>query len=135
VLLPSSKNPCPCGSAKGYQQCCGPWHQGSSAPDAPLLMRSRYCAYVLCNEAYLLGTWHPSTRPRKIPFDPQQRWLGLKVIEAKLTGAATAEVEFTARYRVGGSTAARVHERSRFVHDTGRWLYIDGDMVEPGSGG
>jgi SEC-C motif domain protein len=92
-------------------------------------MRSRYTAYVLCNEAYLLATWHPSTRPRHITFDRQQRWLGLKVIEAKLTGAATAEVEFIARYRVGGATAARLHERSRFVCEAGRWLYVDGDIV------
>jgi SEC-C motif-containing protein len=93
-------------------------------------MRSRYTAYVLCKETYLLDTWDPSTRPRQISFDPQQRWLGLKVIEAKLTGTATAEVEFIARYRVGGSTASRLHERSRFVHDAGRWLYVDGDMIE-----
>jgi SEC-C motif domain protein len=92
-------------------------------------MRSRYTAYVLCNEAYLLATWHPGTRPRYISFDPQQRWLGLKVVEAKVTGAATAEVEFIARYRVGGATAARLHERSRFVFDAGRWLYVDGDVV------
>jgi SEC-C motif domain protein len=92
-------------------------------------MRSRYTAYVLCNEAYLLDTWHPSTRPRHIAFDPQQRWLGLKLTEVKVTGAAAAEVEFIARYRIGGDTAARLHERSRFVRDAGRWLYVDGDIL------
>ena len=92
-------------------------------------MRSRYTAYVLGDEAYLLDTWHPSTRPRHIAFDQQQRWLGLKVIEAKLTGDATAEVEFIARYRIGGTTAARLHERSRFVREAGCWLYVDGDIV------
>jgi len=99
------------------------------ARDAPSLMRSRYTAYVLCNEAYLLDTWHPSTRPRHITFDPQQRWLGLKLTKAQVTGPAAAEVEFIARYRIGGATAARLHERSRFVHDTGRWLYVDGDNL------
>jgi SEC-C motif-containing protein len=92
-------------------------------------MRSRYTAYVLRNGPYLLATWHPSTRPQHISFDQQQRWLGLKVIEAKVIGAAAAEVEFIARYRVGGATAARLHERSRFVFDAGRWLYVDGDIV------
>jgi SEC-C motif domain protein len=92
-------------------------------------MRSRYTAYVLCNEPYLLDTWHPSTRPRLIAFEPQQRWLGLKLTEAKVTGAAAAEVEFIARYRIGGDTAARMHERSRFVRDAGRWLYVDGDIL------
>jgi SEC-C motif-containing protein len=83
----------------------------------------------LCNEAYLLDTWHPSTRPHRIIFDPQQRWLGLKVINAKITGVATAEVEFIARYRIGGATAARLHERSRFVRDADRWFYVDGDIL------
>jgi SEC-C motif-containing protein len=92
-------------------------------------MRSRYTAYVLCNEAYLLDTWHRSTRPPQISFDKQQRWLGLKVIEALLTGEAAAEVEFMARYRIGGATAARLHERSRFVREAGRWLYVDGDIL------
>lgn len=92
-------------------------------------MRSRYTAYVMCNGAYLLDTWHPSTRPRQIAFDPQQRWLGLKLIKANVTSTAAAEVEFIARYRIGGATAARLHERSRFVRDAGRWLYVDGDSL------
>jgi SEC-C motif-containing protein len=108
-------------------QCCGPWHEGALAPDAPILMRSRYSAYVLCNEAYLLATWHPRTRPQGISFDPKQKWLGLTVIESTEIGAASAEVQFLARYRVGGATATRLHERSRFVREAGRWLYLDGD--------
>jgi SEC-C motif-containing protein len=120
---------CPCGSTRSYQQCCDLLHRGLPAGDAPSLMRSRYTAYVMCNEAYLLDTWHTSTRPQQISFDRQQRWLGLKVIEAKLTGNAAAEVEFIARYRIGGATAARLHERSRFVRDAGRWLYVDGDIL------
>ena len=127
--LKPDKNPCPCGSLRDYQQCCGLLHEGAPADNAPSLMRSRYTAYVLSNEAYLLDTWRPSTRPRHISFDQQQRWLGLKVIEAKLTGGAAAEVEFIARYRIGGATAARLHERSRFVRDAGRWLYVDGDIL------
>ena len=84
------------------------WHAGAPAGDAPSLMRSRYTGYVFCNEAYLLDTWHPSTRPQRITFDPQQRWLGLKITNAKITGVATAEVEFIARYRMGGATATRL---------------------------
>ena len=93
-------------------------------------MRSRYSAYALCLEGYLLDTWHPSTRPQHIAFDPHLRWLQLRVLDAKFTGAATAEVECIARYRVGGGTAARLHERSRFVLDSGRWFYVKGDIVE-----
>lgn len=89
-------------------------------------MRSRYSAFVLSNEAYLLATWHPRTRPASVPFESKRKWLGLKIVATSATGADSAEVEFIARYRVGGGSAARLHERSRFVHEDGRWFYVDG---------
>jgi len=93
-------------------------------------MRSRYCAYVLCNEQYLLETWHPRTRPGSIPFSKNQKWLGLSVIDVAITGTDSAEVEFIARSRVSNAAAVRQHERSRFVREGGRWFYVDGDLVE-----
>lgn len=93
-------------------------------------MRSRYCAYVLCNEQYLLATWHPSTRPGSIPFIKNQKWLGLNVVDANVTGSASAEVEFIARSRVSNAAAVRQHERSRFIREGKRWFYVDGDLVE-----
>jgi SEC-C motif-containing protein len=93
-------------------------------------MRSRYSAYVLCNEQYLLATWHPSTRPGSIPFSKNQKWLGLNVVDARVTGDASAEVEFIARSRVSNAAAVRQHERSRFVREGERWFYVDGDLVE-----
>ena len=93
-------------------------------------MRSRYCAYVLCNEQYLLETWHPRTRPGSIPFSKNQKWLGLSVIDAGITGADSAEVEVIARSRVSNAAAVRQHERSRCVREGGRWFYVDGDLVE-----
>jgi SEC-C motif-containing protein len=36
-------------------------------------------------------------------------------------------VEFVARYKVQGK-AHRLHERSRFVRQEGRWFYVDGDV-------
>ena len=76
-------------------------------------MRSRYSAFVLCNEPYLLATWHPSTRPNSVPFDKNQKWLGLRVVDARPTGEASAEVEFIARSRVSNAAAVRQHERGR----------------------
>jgi SEC-C motif-containing protein len=38
-----------------------------------------------------------------------------------------AEVEFVARCREAGR-ATRLHERSRFVRESVRWLYADGDL-------
>lgn len=91
-------------------------------------MRSRYTAFVLHDEPYLLSSWHPSTRPASITFEPAQKWLGLRIVDAITTGSDSAEVEFIARYRIGGASAARLHERSRFVREAGRWLYVDGDV-------
>jgi SEC-C motif-containing protein len=93
-------------------------------------MRSRYSAYVLCNEQYLLATWHPSTRPDSIPFSRNQKWLGLSVIDMSVTGDASAEVEFIARSRLSNAAAVRQHERSRFVREGGRWFYVAGDLLE-----
>lgn len=92
-------------------------------------MRSRYTAFVMKNEPYLLATWHPSHRPASIPFEDQLKWLGLKVVSARDTGTDKAEVEFIARYRVGGQSARRMHERSRFVREDGRWFYVDGNQL------
>jgi uncharacterized protein YchJ len=38
--------------------------------NAEALMRSRYDAFVACDEAWLLATWHPSTRPAEVRFEP-----------------------------------------------------------------
>lgn len=54
---------CPCGSGLLLSECCGRYHNGVAAPDAVSLMRSRYSAFALGLEAYLLATWHASTRP------------------------------------------------------------------------
>jgi SEC-C motif domain protein len=124
-----AKNPCPCGSGQVYRACCGPWHAGAPAPTAEALMRSRYAAFVLELEDYLLATWHSSHRPPAVTFEPGTKWLGLTVRESQDTGPDTAEVEFVARYRVGGAPATRLHERSRFTREDDRWLYVDGDQL------
>ena len=41
------------------------------------------------------------------------------------TGADSAEVEFVARYRMGGGRAVRMAEHSRFVREDGHWYYLD----------
>jgi SEC-C motif-containing protein len=123
-----SAGPCPCGSGETLDRCCGRWHHSLQAPTAEALMRSRYSAYVLQNEPYLLATWHPRTRPASIGFEPGTKWLGLTVKHARDTGPDQAEVTFVARYRVGGNPAVRMQERSRFAREEGRWLYVDGDQ-------
>jgi SEC-C motif-containing protein len=128
---------CPCGSQRRLADCCGRWHEGPEhlqAPTAEALMRSRYSAFVLERGAYLLDTWHPSTRPPSIDFDPGLRWLGLDVKRHVAVDDHHATVEFVARSKLGGR-ATRLHENSRFVREGGtaeapaRWFYVDGDVA------
>lgn len=137
----SLETPCPCGSTKTYAQCCGRYHGDArnittetsetieTPPSAEALMRSRYSAYVLSLEPYLLSSWHASTRPPALDLaeDANTRWLGLDIKRHQSTGADTAIVEFVARYKIGGR-AHRLHETSRFVRENGRWYYLDGEF-------
>jgi SEC-C motif-containing protein len=125
---------CPCGGGGDYRACCGRWHAGAPAPDAEALMRSRYSAYVLKLPQYLLDTWHPDMRPEDAALGledaPGARtaWLGLEVKAHRITGVDTAEVDFVARFRIGGGRAHRLSEHSRFQRIDGRWYYVDGDI-------
>ena len=124
---------CPCGRLQGsgakakplaYADCCGRFIDHW---DAECLMRSRYTAFVRERADYLLATWHPSHRPASLDFDAAAQWLGLEVRGHWVQDADHAEVEFVARHRLGGR-AVRLHERSRFVREGGRWYYVDADM-------
>jgi len=129
--------PCSCGSKLPFSRCCGRYlghFDDAPAPDAEALMRSRYSAFVLLDREYLLATWHESRRPADLELDAGAKWLGLEVRKHKPIDDSHAEVEFVARYRVAGPSAGsgravRIHERSRFVRENGRWYYLDGDML------
>lgn len=123
----SDRTTCPCGKQGTYTDCCSRYHSGSPAPTAEALMRSRYTAYVLLLEAYLLATWHPTTRPTNLELttDTNQHWLGLDIKRHQSTGTDSAIVEFVARYKTNGR-AYRLHEVSRFLHEDGCWYYLDG---------
>jgi SEC-C motif-containing protein len=120
---------CPCGSGRALAECCGRYLAGALPPTAEALMRSRYSAYVLGDEAYLLATWHPDTRPASLDLtqEPPVKWLGLAIKRHEDSGNDQAVVEFVARYKVGGR-AQRMHEISRFVREQGRWWYVDGNF-------
>jgi SEC-C motif domain protein len=144
-MRPSTKPAaCPCGGPS-FDTCCGPFIAGQAVPaSAEALMRSRYSAYTLRNEAYLRATWHASTRPAEPILDENERlqWLGLEVKSALRLRQRKAglpeqpdsdSVEFVARFRVNGR-AQRLHEVSRFVRESEggamRWFYLDGSFPE-----
>ena len=97
---------CPCGSIKGYENCCGPLINGEkNAETAEALMRSRYTAYTRAEIEYLLNTLHPSKKDaydseslRK--WSEESDWHGLEIIETEKGGEEddTGTVEFIARY-------------------------------------
>jgi len=129
--MPKLNDPsvCPCGSGISPAQCCQPIINGQQpAQTALALMRSRYTAYTLGDEAYLLETWHSSTRPERLDLsDNPQQWLRLKIIHTELgePGDDEGVVEFLAVYKVNGR-AERLQERSRFCRENGAWRYLDG---------
>ena len=87
-------------------------------------MQSRYTAYVLRLDGYLLDTWHPAARPAAIEADPSGlRWLGLEVRNCVDIGPDHSTVEFIARSKIGGR-AHRLHETSRFERVNNLWLYV-----------
>ena len=123
-------SPCPCGSSRPFDACCGPIIAGQrTAPSAEALMRSRYSAFALGHDAWLLASWHPSTRPDTLSDgdQPPLKWIGLTVKRHEPTGSDTAIVEFIARYRANGR-AGRLHETSSFTRENGEWLYVDGEL-------
>lgn len=120
---------CPCASGARYDLCCGRLHRGEArAASAEELMRSRYAAYVRGDADHLVATWHPRTRPADVT-PPALAWTGLEVLATAGGGPddATGVVEFVAHHEHG-----RLHELSRFERRAGRWLYVDGDVLDAG---
>ncbi|MEV0372416.1 YchJ family metal-binding protein [Streptomyces sp. NPDC050636] len=119
--------PCPCGRDATYSDCCAAFHQGrTAAPTAERLMRSRYSAFAVGDAAYLLRTWHSTTRPDGLEFDSAQRWTGLEILGTTGGSAFHADgtVEFRAHYTLRGHADSQ-HENSRFVREAGQWVYVD----------
>ena len=117
---------CPCGSARPYDRCCGRFHRGEAqAATAEQLMRSRYTAFAVGDADYLLETWHPASRPRRVRFDPGRRWVGLEVLATTGGGMLDGEgtVSFVAHHERDGERR-ELQEVSAFVRIEGRWRYL-----------
>ncbi|TQK19303.1 SEC-C motif-containing protein [Microbacterium sp. SLBN-154] len=117
ATLPRSRHPCHTRSVTDEPQT------------AEQLMRSRFRAFRDGDAAWLLRTWHPSTRPATLDLDDSPVWRGLQIVDT--VGGRIDDtdgiVEFRATYRIDGGVGI-LHERSRFVRENGRWYYVDGDI-------
>ncbi|KJL27800.1 hypothetical protein RS83_02854 [Microbacterium oxydans] len=92
-------------------------------------MRSRYTAFAVGDAAYLRDTWHVSTRPDPIEIEPDLVWRRLVIVDREAGGPFDRDgvVEFEAFWRQGEDRGS-LRERSRFVREDRRWLYLDGDL-------
>nr|WP_081586804.1 YchJ family metal-binding protein [Alloalcanivorax dieselolei] len=118
-------SPCPCQSGLEYSRCCQPFHQGEPAPTPEALMRSRYSAFVLNDTAYAKASWHPATRPASLTLDDGEQWCALRVLGSGVQGDQ-GWVHFHAVAREADGFVV-LEERSRFVAESGRWFYLNGE--------
>ena len=130
---------CLCGSEINVADCCALFHLGvKAAPTAETLMRSRFSAYAMQNEAYLLETWDSNKRPDNINFSKEGdvEWSKLEIINKKKGGKKDSKgiVEFKAYYTLDGDEYV-MNEISRFVKKEGKWLYLDGVVKSIGKVG
>ena len=128
--MPLAEQPCPCGSGLTYGKCCEPLHEGEPAASPEALMRSRYTAYALRLDGFVLASWDKKTRPEELFVDgePRPKWFSLKVESTRVEGdKGYVTVLAKARTAMGVIT---IHEASRFRRDGETWVYVDGDMID-----
>jgi SEC-C motif-containing protein len=120
---------CRCGSNLQYDFCCRTFHEKIKTPiTAESLMRSRFTAYAMQNEAYLLETWEAGKRPEAINFSKEvSEWTKLEILKTKKGKEKDIKgiVEFKAYYTQDGEGYV-MNEISRFTKASGRWVYLDG---------
>ncbi len=91
-------------------------------------MRSRFTAFAMRNEDYLLATWDKTKRPQTINFSKDETiWQRLEIVDTKKGGINDRKgiVEFRAYYRLNENDYV-MKEISRFKKDQGNWFYLDG---------
>jgi len=129
---------CPCGSGKGYIECCEPLIQDDrKAATAEELLRSRYTAYTKVELEYLYATTHPSQRThydsegtRK--WAEKSDWLSLEILDVNDGGAGDdkGQIEFLAHYAKKDKKESH-HELALFEKANGIWYFVDGKPVIP----
>lgn len=127
-MFESDEN-CFCGSDKTYEECCAKYiNKIKTAENPEQLMRSRYSAYHLKDEKYLLQSWHKSTRPESLDLTHDStQWKKLKIISS-----GEKHVHFAAFFTQDTLNKEKIYvlsEKSHFVKES-NWFYLDGNDVE-----
>ncbi len=129
----SVNSPCPCGSGKKYKKCCQIYHKGALAPNALILMKSRYSAYYVGDANYIIKTTHkdnPLYEADKSKWKKELEivsretiWQNLKIVDFE-EEKNRASVLFIASFE-GGKT----EEKSFFVREQGGWKYLNYEIL------
>lgn len=126
----STSEKCPCGSSRQFAECCAPViADHSRAETAEQLMRSRYTAFTLANNEYLLESWAEATRPGELNAeDDSIQWIQLEIHGTEKGEKQDNEgfVTFTASFLSSGHLC-KLHEKSSFVKEDGLWYYVNGE--------
>jgi len=130
---------CPCGSAREYDACCGPFIEGRDfPPTAETLMRARYSAHTKGIYDYLQASTHPAARD-EVDWSELEKWSssvnweGLDIVSTDEGGENDVKgvVSFVARFNYEGMEQEH-REHSFFQRDeAGHWVYVDGEMDKP----
>ena len=136
---------CTCHSGIAYQDCCHVYHTHKVvAGSADILMRSRYCAFVVGEFNYLINTHHQQYLDGLTVEQLSQGntlWLGLQVLAHQLLDKShpafqqtyvdfeQAIVTFKAWYKLDKGVDA-IFEQSHFVRVDGKWFYTQGVQME-----
>lgn len=127
---------CPCCTGKTYDNCCKPLHDGGSATNALLLMRSRYSAYAMERADYIIRTTHPKNPHFRLDiagwtkdilkFCRDTHFQKLEILEF-IDGDDVAYVTFVAHLKQNHRDVSFC-EKSRFEKLDGSWLYHSGTL-------
>lgn len=95
-------------------------------------MRSRYSAYVTGKFDYVLDTYATEkkvglTASALSEGEEETQWISLR-IEDTLTCENEGYVTFLAVYK-HANEFFKLHEKSRFIVENGKWRYIDGEFL------
>ncbi|GGD46071.1 UPF0225 protein [Malaciobacter pacificus] len=131
-------NPCPCGSQKKYKKCCKVFHDGTLPTNALELMKSRYSAFAVHKAEYIIATTHSqnqdftsdvsSWKKGILDFCENTSFNGLEIIDF-IDGELESYVTFKAILEQANQDATFT-EKSRFLKENGKWLYVDGKFID-----
>jgi SEC-C motif-containing protein len=122
---------CSCGSKISFEECCEPIINGSPAPTAEALMRSRYSAFVhqkldhieRTNVSEIAGDFNRAEAER---VSEECEWHSLEILHA-FENEDIAQVEFVIKFKRDGQEMAQ-SELASFRRENGQWLYESGKL-------